>query len=1269
MARAVIRAGVPSRYGNNNVTQNESQVFVPGPALGGILPSASSSASAVSTANSTGLLQQNITTPNGNITVNYAPNAGKYLPVSISKNVTFSMPVNQTSNNTIFEGTQNYTYAIENNSLIQVPTSNNINVSYNANPQILSNAQSKLSAATAMLNSTKSTLTSYQNALKVQGQAPQYYNYYAGAISTLLFPNNGPAKGYNAISYYENEIQQANQTIAATSPVLIGNINNGLFNPSKNMVNQHVYGEVGNQNRFLGTIQYTPEVSNNVISLKQTGFVSANIPISGQGYYGSIATAYNNGEIIISPKNFTSLTANTQNIHIGQETLSYTEFPTGFGISKFSGVTNGLVGAKNIPVSTSIGTVIENFNLKSGFTLGSGLSQITSSGLSNNGQYSLTQKVLVNSQNGEVTLSAPSGTAGQLSLGNIGVTLSVNEGVYSFSQGFINMGNKINLTEGNKEYELSINNGTLSENVITTTQTSMLQGTLTDLGPQSKTNNYGIAPANNIYADFGSNNTKLNPSSIGSLNNPNAKNEADSLLNIYSSSEPNVVLTQKPNAEYEYLSLMPKNGPIISFLSSEIKNSLVLPTTAVITTNNNGVKSTTTEYLGLLNQFQLPFQTFFVKTQTQSSQSNTIASQIESTGVNVLTQFGQIGYNFVYGSKNQKLLSVGEVAAIATISVAGPAIGAAFGIGAAPSYATASGVLSVPIGEMSSFSETGKPETLKQVGENAVLSAAGGYVIGAAGDIVSSIVTPKVTNIDVSATTLLSDTTRTVELSSDMPDQPFISSSVEGEAVAYKTTDIVGGPRSTYTRTVTMQSPIRNFFRMPSIIKTDVVQFSSDIYVNNDVAAIVSKDTEGNSAVGIARATGKVQTSNPQQFIMNPQQSTSTDLANYDFSAKMPTVYRLQETSITTFEGSQTVIGNKVSVSIGPEQSNLITYTSEPIGSLQLRNEIYNVEDTVSNVRLTIGSGKAIVNGDSVPVTFRGISGIYSTSQLPNEFSTGAIGDVGNSAIESSAKLALSNLDSTPPQITSTDVIATVPHAFEPKVSSTNGGSYVITSGRSSLYQISEVAVKPLVVSSPSVSTINIISPTTTTSTLIYNNKDPLILSNKNYSVTSFAGSSIMTLAQTTSPLQSTQRLVVPITSGFENSTINRAKTINSNTTQTLNRQTNVSLLSQLQGEFQTTAQVSVSRNIARQSQRQQDINANGENAGQFALSPNIISPIPIFGIGSRIKNTNPLPKARNKLKSVNFKYFADFSHSELGIHGKATKIGLSRPIARGRKK
>ena len=1270
MARAVVRAGVPSRYGNNTNTNNETQTFVPGPAIGGVLPAATASATAINPANSTGLLQQNVNTPNGVITVNYSNQNGKYIPIGIAKNITFSTKISQSSNNTNFNGVQNYTYAIKNNSLIQVPTSNNINVSYNANPQLLATANAKLQASTSMLNSIQQTLKSYQNALAVQGQAPAYYNYYSNAISNLLFPTTGPAKNYNSIDYYQNQIQEAQQTINANSPVNIGTINNGVFNSSNNVVKQNVYGTVANKNTFLGSVLYKPSVVDNTITLQQTGFISANVPVSGNGYYGNIATAYSNGNIIISPKNFTSLTSNTQTFKNGQEVLSYNTFPTGFGLSNFQGLTNGLVGGKNIPVTTTDGTVLENFSLGAGFTLGSGLSQITTSGITTQGKYSLTQKVLVNSQTGEVTLSEPSGSAGQISLGKLNVNIAVNNGAYSFSSGLFNLGQSITSVQGNKEYLLSLNNGNISENIMTTTKTLEMNGNFADLGPPQKTSTYGVASANNVQIEpinFGTADN-VNSNSIGSLNNPNNKSQSEYLLGINTKPTVSVVLKQTPNAESEYISLASKNNPVLSIGGSLLNLFNPETTIATITSTSNTGTSTTTQNLGKLSESQIPFQTFFIQNQVASQSNNSLSQQVKSTSINFLTSFGQIGYNFVYGNTQQKLLSVGEVAAIGTIAVAGPAIAGAFGINSAFGLGAASGALSVPIGEMQSFSTTGRPETAKQIAENAVLSAATGVALGAAGEVVDSVVTPKITNIDIYSKTFLSENTQSVEVSVDSADQPFAAKIMEGDATAYKTTDIVGGPQSSYTRTLTYQSPIRSFFRLPAITKTDVVSFSSDIYVNNDVASIVSRDESGNTAVGISRSTGKVLVQSPQEFIMkSPDISTSTDLANIDNVPVKPP-YQLEENSVTTFKGSQLRLGNKVSISLGNQESNLLTYTSEPVGSLQLNDQVINVQDTVSNVRLTVGKGSAVVNGNEVPVTFKGISGIYSTEQLPNEFTTGAT-DISSPAAIANTKLALTSIENNAPQLESSSVVSDVPHAFEPTISPSNGGTYIVTSGRSSLVQLTQVAVKPLIISTPAVSTINVISPSQTVSTLIYNNKDPLILTNKNYLATSFAGSSIIGLTQTTNGIQNTNRVALPLISSYTNSTLNRSSTVLGNQSNTITRQNTISSLSSLQNQEQSSAQLTLSRTLTRQQQREVQIQANGESAGQFDVLPNIISPIPTFGIGSRIKNTQRTIRPKKQIKSVNFKYFADFSHSELNIHGKATKIGLSRPIARGRKK
>ena len=175
-------------------------------------------------------------------------------------------------------------------------------------------------------------------------------------------------------------------------------------------------------------------------------------------------------------------------------------------------------------------------------------------------------------------------------------------------------------------------------------------------------------------------------------------------------------------------------------------------------------------------------------------------------------------------------------------------------------------------------------------------------------------------------------------------------------------------------------------------------------------------------------------------------------------------------------------------------------------------------------------------------------------------------------------------------------------------------------------------------------------------------------MSNKNYIYTDFAGTTLLGLAQTTEGVKTTNRVVLPLFSPY-NTTINRGTTVQGDNTNVITRQRDISSLSNLQNQPQATSQLTLSRSLTRERQRETQIEANGESAGQFDVLPNIISPIPTFGIGSRIKNTQRTIRPKKQIKSVNFKYFADFSHSELNIHGKATKIGLSRPIARGRKK
>ena len=436
MARSVTRLGLPSRL-NTNPNTVPSQEFIPGPS---IAPAALSSAE-VGQPSNPNLPQSlyvngttsNVSTPYGLIAVHFtAVNQNgivRLSPSSITKNQIFTLPYSSVNGNTTITGKATYTYGISNGRIVPEQTANNGSILYQANSSLFSKAQGQYQAGKQGVVATKAELAQYQEALQQPNQSASYYQNYASAISNLM---NGEYKGWNTLNYYQNEEQQGRAAMQKYAPVKIADITTSGVTPTGAQPTEYIYGNVSGKNQYLGALNLIPSISGSNVSFSAGSFSGTNVPVSGNGWYGNIMTAYKNGGVVINPKNYSSITTNAFSVTSNGATYSYmTAMPTGFGVHEQFGKNafgGGLIEANNVTVPTSQGNVILGFRNGSWYRSG-GLAEITTSYL---GGGKLTQKVDVNAETGAVSLSSGSGKIG--SVGNIPVYVSP-EGLYSFAGG------------------------------------------------------------------------------------------------------------------------------------------------------------------------------------------------------------------------------------------------------------------------------------------------------------------------------------------------------------------------------------------------------------------------------------------------------------------------------------------------------------------------------------------------------------------------------------------------------------------------------------------------------------------------------------------------------------------------------------------------------------------------------------------------------------------------------------------------------------------
>ena len=435
MARSVTRLGLPSRL-NTNPNTVPSEEFVPGPT---IPPAALAAAPTPASASPTvpqslyvnGETGQ-VSTPYGLIAVHFTATnqngAVSLTPSSISKNVIFTLPYSNTEGNATITGNATYTYGIQNGKIQPVLTNNQGSIFYQANASLFNKAQSQYNEGKQGIVATEQQLTAYQTALQKPNQSASYYQNYATAIRNLM---TGEYHGYNTLNYYQAMEQQGSAGMQEYAPVKIATINASGTSLTNAKPTEYIYGTLSGKNQYLGALTLVPSISGGNVSFTAGAFQGATVQVSGNGWYGGIVTTFQNGNIIVNPKNYSSVTTNAYSVSSNGATYNYmAAAPTGFGIRQEFGKMSfggGLISASNVVVQTNQGSIIEGYQNGAWYRTG-GLASIITTGKDTK----LTQSVNVNPATGAVSLTSPTGQAG--SVGNYAIELNSN-GQYSFASG------------------------------------------------------------------------------------------------------------------------------------------------------------------------------------------------------------------------------------------------------------------------------------------------------------------------------------------------------------------------------------------------------------------------------------------------------------------------------------------------------------------------------------------------------------------------------------------------------------------------------------------------------------------------------------------------------------------------------------------------------------------------------------------------------------------------------------------------------------------
>ena len=297
------------------------------------------------------------------------------------KGNTLTEPINTTTNTSIGtlteKGTINYQYALQGSELVPEVTSTTGGIFYQSprSAQQYSAASAANAAAKSNINEFHSlenitipSLTQQMNTAFAQGNRSygialfhelQYDTMFANQLLANPIYSKGEFAGYGATG-----LLSASQTVMNNNkPVEVAKLTTSGLMPLATTVSDALYGTVNGKNQNLGTLSFTPTVTNGTFSLSYSGFKPSIVQIGGQGWNAGLYSSYNpaTGQLSLNPKNYAYVSGNliTQNGSNG-EVIKTITMPSGFGIQGSFGNLN-YENITNIPVTNGKYSGLESY--------------------------------------------------------------------------------------------------------------------------------------------------------------------------------------------------------------------------------------------------------------------------------------------------------------------------------------------------------------------------------------------------------------------------------------------------------------------------------------------------------------------------------------------------------------------------------------------------------------------------------------------------------------------------------------------------------------------------------------------------------------------------------------------------------------------------------------------------------------------------------------------------------------------------------------------
>ena len=299
------------------------------------------------------------------------------------KGNTLTEPVNTTTNTSIGilteKGTINYQYSLQGSELVPEITSTTGGIFYQSprSAQQYSEASAANAAAKGNISEFHSfeniiipSLTQQINTAFLQGHISygiallselQSYTMFANQLLDNSIYSKGEFSGYDA-----SGLLSASQTVMNNNkPVEVAKLTTTGLTPLATTVSDALYGTVNGKNQNLGTLSFTPTVTNGTFSLSYAGFKPSIVQIGGQGWNAGIYSSYNpaTGQLSLNPKNYAYVSGNllTQNGPNG-EVIKTITMPSGFGTSQeFGAGTLNYLNITNIPVTSGKYSGLESY--------------------------------------------------------------------------------------------------------------------------------------------------------------------------------------------------------------------------------------------------------------------------------------------------------------------------------------------------------------------------------------------------------------------------------------------------------------------------------------------------------------------------------------------------------------------------------------------------------------------------------------------------------------------------------------------------------------------------------------------------------------------------------------------------------------------------------------------------------------------------------------------------------------------------------------------